>query len=272
MTPFSQKQENGSQMPVPCGECPQCRKRHINSWSFRLYQQLKASREAHFLTLTYDDKHIPFSPGLLPSLDKTHMQLFIKRLRKAHPKENRLKYYGVGEYGNQSARPHYHILLFDGDIHKIDPAWQMGNIHYGQVSGASIAYTLKYVTKTKLQRLGAWIYGDADDDRQPPKSLMSKGIGKNYLTKDMVNWHKKDVLNRAYCNIEGGKKISMPRYYKDKIYEWWERNMIAEQVVKQMDALTKLHQDDDNFFINQDAGYKAAFYKMQKTATKREKV
>lgn len=32
-----------------------------------------------------------------------------------------------------------------------------------------------------------------------------------------------------YCTIEGGKKISMPRYYKDKIYDAEERGYIKGQ-------------------------------------------
>lgn len=35
----------------------------------------------------------------------------------------------------------------------------------------------------------------------------------------MIRWHKADLVNRMYCNIEGGKKISMPRYYKQKLYD-----------------------------------------------------
>lgn len=41
----------------------------------------------------------------------------------------------------------------------------------------------------------------------------------------MVAWHKADLENRMYCNLPGGKKISMPRYYKEKIYESWERKL-----------------------------------------------
>lgn len=272
MTPFSITKETGSQMPVPCGKCPQCVKRRLTGWAFRLQQQLKVSNEAHFLTITYDNKHIPISSGFLPTLCKSDLQLFFKRLRKAHPKEERIKYYAVGEYGTKTARPHYHCVLFNAHLNKIDPAWQLGNIHYGQVNGASIAYTLKYMQKSKLQRLGGWIYGDVDDDREAPRSLMSKGLGENYLSENMVKWHQQDVLNRSYLTLEGGKKISMPRYYKDKVYQWWEKNMIAEQIIKQMDLQTKQHWNDPMYFHNQNEGYKAAFYKLQRAAEKEDKL
>lgn len=34
----------------------------------------------------------------------------------------------------------------------------------------------------------------------------------------VVKWHRADLDNRMYCVIEDGKKIAMPRYYKDKLY------------------------------------------------------
>ena len=40
-------------------------------------------------------------------------------------------------------------------------------------------------------------------------------------------WHKEDLLNRVYVNVDGNKKASMPRYYKDKIYTPEERIKIA---------------------------------------------
>lgn len=43
----------------------------------------------------------------------------------------------------------------------------------------------------------------------------------------MVKWHKSDLDNRMYLNIEDGKRISMMRYYKDKMYTDEERDRIA---------------------------------------------
>lgn len=45
----------------------------------------------------------------------------------------------------------------------------------------------------------------------------------------MIKWHKADLLNRMYVNLPDGKKASMPRYYKDKIYNHWERVQIANE-------------------------------------------
>lgn len=54
----------------------------------------------------------------------------------------------------------------------------------------------------------------------------------------MIAWHKADVANRMYVNIPGGKKASMPRYYKDKIYETWERKLAAST------QLNKIREED----------------------------
>ena len=63
---------------------------------------------------------------------------------------------------------------------------------------------------------------------------MSKGIGKNYLTRSMVKWHKKDLTNRVYVTLKGGEKVSLPRYYKEKIYTQHERKIIGA-VMQQRD-------------------------------------
>lgn len=131
-----------------------------------------------------------------------------------------------GEYGSQKKRPHYHVILFNSDPLDIVEAWKIdgqciGNIKIGTVGPASIGYCLKYMCKEPMRRK------HRNDDRLPEFSLMSKGLGKNYLTRNMVNWHKADLLNRVHLNLEDGKKCAMPRYYKLKMYTEEEREQIA---------------------------------------------
>lgn len=208
----------------PCGKCPACRSRRISEWSFRLLQEDKVSHSSLFITLTYDTLKVPISRAGFMALSKRDVQLFFKRLRFAHDQSASelppIKYYLCGEYGGRTLRPHYHAIIFNADIELIQPAWNMGSIHYGKVSGASVGYTLKYMSKKSRIPL------HQNDDRIPEFSLMSKGLGKNYLTPQMIEWHKADLLNRMYCNVED-KKISMPRYYKDKIYQEHERKRVA---------------------------------------------
>lgn len=158
------------------------------------------------------------------TLNKKDVQLFFKRLRKLNEKKNnplKISYYLCGEYGGKTCRPHYHIILFNALVETVQTAWTCGGVHYGEVNGASIGYTLKYMSKAKR------IPQHANDDRTPEFSLMSKGLGKNYIDPRTRKWHIVDLENRMYIPIEDGKKIAMPRYYKDKIYDELQRKRIA---------------------------------------------
>lgn len=210
MQPF-RKQVETNIYELPCGKCPYCYKRRISNWSFRLMQEERVSLSSFFITLTYDTENIKLTKNGFMNLDKRDVQLFIKRLRKKNGLK--LKYYLCGEYGGKTERPHYHILLFNAQIETIQPAWNLGQIHYGMVSEASVGYTLKYMSKiSKIPK-------HQNDDRQKEFALMSKGLGKNYLTKNIINWHLSDLTGHNYCPLKSGHKISMPRYYKNKIYD-----------------------------------------------------
>lgn len=60
---------------------------------------------------------------------------------------------------------------------------------------------------------------------------MSKGIGRNYITQETIDWHKADLCGRMYIVIEGGKKIAMPRYLRKWIYQ----NLTIEQITEMRD-------------------------------------
>lgn len=194
---------------VPCGKCLICLSHKRSEWAFRLEQEYKYSKGAYFVTLTYDQKHCPFDG----SLNKKHVQDYLKRLRKKDG-SNTIRYYLVGEYGSNTARPHYHLLLFNCRSEEfIRSAWSdskgfpIGIVHIGSVTGASVAYVLKYLVQPSTD-LG---------DREKPFSLMSRryGLGGRYLDDAMVDWHRRN--DSAYC-IREGVKIRMPRFYKSKIW------------------------------------------------------
>lgn len=211
--------------PIPCGKCPKCKMRLVHGWAFRLMQEEKKAISSHFITLTYATENVPITKRRRLTLWKRDCQLFCKRLRKAHTKSAKtpaIKYFAVGEYGGTTNRPHYHFILFNADIQKIQNAWGLGHVHYGTVDSASVYYCLKYVMKPARK--------NKKDDRQKEFRLMSKGLGLSYvLDKRFQNWHKKDIEGRTYLNLMDGKKIGMPRYYKDKIYSEEERERVAFQ-------------------------------------------
>lgn len=232
LSPYILREPEGQ--PVPCGKCYNCVMRRASAWSFRLMKEEQRSGNALFLTLTYDNKNIPYCRSGM-TLVKDHVQLYMKRLRKAHSSLKYIRkawqdgghmlkpirYFTVGEYGSLYWRPHYHQIIFNCAPELVQDAWKYGSVHYGLVSGASVGYCLKYLSKA--HRVPKY----DGDVRQPEFALMSKRLGSNYVTPAMVNWHKEDLLERMYCVIEGGKKISMCRYYKDKIYTPEERELVA---------------------------------------------
>jgi hypothetical protein len=207
-------------------------------------KQDETSTSAYFVTLTYNTDIVPITKKGYMTLDKTDIQKFIKRLRKYEHKNgntNPLKYYACGEYGTNKQRPHYHLILFNASPKGIEATWTIngrpiGVIHLGTVTGASIGYTLKYMCKEPTNRIPA----HANDDREKIFSCMSKGLGANYLTNNIKTWHKNDLLNRMYVPLVDGKKIAMPRYYKQKIYTEEERQKIGLSVKKELELLPQL--------------------------------
>ena len=219
LSPFTKIYTNKT-FHLPCGKCIECLARRVSGWSFRLLKEAELSSSAFFVTLTYDTDHVPITNKGFMTLEKRDIQLWMKRLRKLET--NKLKYYLCGEYGGKTKRPHYHVILFNlTDINNIQKTWQKGEIHTGQVEPASVGYTLKYVSKPSKIPI------HQHDDRSKEFSLMSKKMGMNYLTPQMIFYHRNDLLNRMYITLKDGKKIAMPRYYKDKIYTQNEKEQIG---------------------------------------------
>ena len=110
------RQSRGSiRLTVPCGKCGACKFNRRMEWSFRLAIELRYAHTADFLTLTYSDEIVPKNSFGIPTLKKADYRDFLKRLRKFNDgnKKSRIRYYVVGEYGTETHRPHYHMVLFN---------------------------------------------------------------------------------------------------------------------------------------------------------------
>lgn len=209
---------------VPCGKCLPCLKRRASHWSFRLNEEAKISSSAHFLTLTYEI--CPSSKNGYNTLVKKDFQDFLKRLRKLCP-TNKLKYYACGEYGSQTQRPHYHAIILNlprsigQNPQLMDQTWGHGHTMSVSSNQLTINYVVGYMNK------GRFTPESEHDDRLPEFSLMSKKMGMNYLTPQMVKYYKD---RRVACIVkEGGQIMSMPRYYKEKIFTKQELREINEE-------------------------------------------
>lgn len=239
-TSFSKRDPvTGLFQAFPCGKCYNCLMRRVSGWSFRLMREGQRAMTAHFVTLTYNTDYVPITSKGFMSLRMSDVQSFFKRLRKAHRVPHPIRYYVAGEYGGQTLRPHYHVILFNSNPEAIEKAWGLGDIHVGHVSEASIGYTLKYICKEPQ------IPKHKNDDRLPEFSNMSKGIGSNYLTPAMIDWHHADLLQRYYLPLKDGKKIALPKYYKSKIYD----EKMTKKIAKYMEKELTLHvQKEEEYY------------------------
>ena len=84
---------------VPCGKCLACRIAKRTEWAMRMLHELSDYDDAVFVTLTYDEDHIPSNQ----SLKKSDLQKWFKRVRKEiEPKK--IRYFACGEYGEKRCR------------------------------------------------------------------------------------------------------------------------------------------------------------------------
>lgn len=252
--------------PVPCGKCINCKKRRSRHWVFRLDQEARRSSSVSFLTLTYDDQHLPISKNNFYTLRKKDFQLFMKNLRHLAP-TNKIKYYACGEYGSEqhTVRPHYHAVLFNlphsiiNSPHLVANAWGRGisQLEYPRNTDMTTSYVTGYITKSTFEKESDY------DDREPEFSLMSKKMGLNYLTPQMIKYFR----DRKIFTIvkENGELISMPRYYKNKIFSPQElKEMYKEYInILDIDMENKIKDIGSEYFKRQADEIKALLRKTE---------
>lgn len=197
-----------------------------------------------FATLTYDAKALGFEPVDLVPRD---MQLFLKRLRMRYfPKK--IRFYGVGEYGGKSWRPHYHLALFGASMsdHTYDlktgwinggpvfDAWKnddgipLGGAHLGELNETTAHYVAGYVTKKMTA---------PDDPRlegRPPefaRMSLRPGIGRGAIGSMAANFGSRSGAAALAAELESGtgdvphevringKKYPLGRYLRKALRE-----------------------------------------------------
>ncbi|AZL82985.1 replication initiator protein [Apis mellifera associated microvirus 53] len=204
-----------------CGQCLPCRIKERRIKTHRIILEAFKHEKSCFITLTYSDEFIP--PGA--SLDPEHFRNFLKRLRD-RIKPYRFRYFGVGEYGDETGRPHYHAALFGlgvDDTELISSCWAMGNVYNGTLTVESAQYIAGYVTKKMTKsddpRLGG---------RYPEFSRMSlkPGIGAGAI-EELTAFFKSDQGKRLLDEtgdvplalMHGGRSLPLGRYLRRKLRE-----------------------------------------------------
>lgn len=102
--------------PFPCGKCFPCKMSKRRTWAHRILLESYCYQDNAFVTLTYEDEFMPRNEKgrgiLLPSDPQQFLKTFRERLRRANP-DFRIRFFCVGEYGDDTWRPHYHLALFN---------------------------------------------------------------------------------------------------------------------------------------------------------------
>lgn len=174
-------------MPYPCGWCLPCRINRRRLWTHRLILESKCHEQNGFLTLTYDDDHLPEGG----SLEHDALSGFVKRLRENRKRDSpvadhRFRFFGVGEYGSRKFRPHYHLCLFGVGFHwrgSIEKSWTLGGLDFRALSPElaqyCCGYTVEKLTKPCDSRLGG---------RHPEYARMSNrpGLGALYVRQNVA--------------------------------------------------------------------------------------
>lgn len=230
---------------VPCGQCIGCRLERSRQWAIRCVHEARMNVNNCFITLTYDDDHMPENK----SVSKREAQLFFKRLRKAT--NAKISYYVCGEYGESCrvckksrklctcgrgkfvkgyGRPHYHACIFGYDFQDkvldqrgntqgrnklyisatLKALWEKGRHSIGEANFETAAYIARYCTK-KLNGQRAIEYKGLE----PEFALMSRrpAIGKEFLKK-----YHSDIYPNDMVVIRNNLKCRPPRYY-DQMYD-----------------------------------------------------
>ncbi|QCS36958.1 replication initiation protein [Tortoise microvirus 34] len=230
---------DGEYQEVPCGKCVVCCRNRALNWTERILLEARyvGFENCCFLTLTYDDSELE-KRGEVLKLDKSHVQKYMKRLRKRFSHAGkRIRYYLCGEYGAETSRPHYHQVLFClscddvvGDcvsgcgVSKVEglrgrafawPVWGYGRVHVASFTEGVAFYVAQYLSKSTplrkemLEKMGL-----------PPEfSLMSRrpGLGFFELEKKREYYRRRPV--RGWSSIEAVKSFPRhSRYIEEKLY------------------------------------------------------
>ncbi|WGL31295.1 replication initiator protein [Dipodfec virus UOA04_Rod_862] len=228
--------QQGRRLLLPCRKCVGCRLAKSREWANRVIMEQIYHEDAYFLTLTYDDEHLPAAHALSASgsslsvhatLVKSDLQKFFKRLRKNSGQK--FRYFAAGEYGTSTYRPHYHVLLFGLSLNDLQvlsknfagsqyftsdliaKSWDFGYHILGQVTWQSAAYTARYTMKKATHGFDKRYYVVAGIEPEFQTMSLKPAIGAQYLFD-----HPEIMLYDTFSvsTPQGGRKMRPPEYFR----------------------------------------------------------
>lgn len=273
--------EKGATVPgvnylyIPCGNCIGCRLEYSRQWATRCVLEAMQYKDNYFLTLTYDNDHLPTNKYGCGTLIKKDLQKFMKDLRRYyefHYNFSNIRFFACGEYGSseKTHRPHFHIILFNCPIYDIclsgritksgfpelhsdiiKKIWKKGLISIAPVNFDTCAYTSRYMLK-KHKGLDSNYY--EINDLGAEFTLMSRmpGIGAQYLIDNYQDIYTYD--NITLVDGKGNPLQCKPPKYYDKLFDidndtipnefLNEDELISLETVKSARALKQSNSND----------------------------
>lgn len=239
---------------IPCGQCIGCKMETAQDWAVRCLLETKLWDENYFVTLTYDEEHVPLHPvpvcinketgeaGFQKTLHKPDFTKFMKDLRRHHEyhfNHQGIRFYMCGEYGSQTHRPHYHRLLFNMPLNDLKPyfinknhqqvytseylqkIWGKGIVSVGEITYESRAYTARYILKKQH-------INDLKPGQMQEFTNMSRmpGIGQGYYDKFKDEIYKNDEL--TIKKALGMAINTKPPKYFDELYDLENNEKMTE--------------------------------------------
>lgn len=222
----------GSSLLLPCGQCSGCRSGRALEWSIRIGHEAKLHDESCFVTLTYDNQHVPkdYSVKLLD------YQNFMKRLRSRCGAK--VRFAGCGEYGETTFRPHYHLGLLGLDFadkrrvgkrgehfvytsEALRELWPFGDHEIGSLTPESGGYIARYIFKKMTGEKADSYYRrvspvDGETYQVSPEFFtMSRrpGLGQAWFDRFATDAFPSDFL------VVNGRKMRPPQFYLGKLSE-----------------------------------------------------
>lgn len=269
-----------------CGQCMPCRISRRRITTLRLVLESKLHTDVTFATLTYEDGELPLTDSGVPTLVKSHPSAFIKRLRdRIYPQK--IRYFGCGEYGDVTERPHYHVILFGYKTclrgrteHRVQrqenfvccvqceiikSCWGHGGIDlrgFGYESAQYVAgYVTKKMTNVRDEKVRDWLRGRAPEF---PFRSLRPGIGAGAMD-DIARTAGGELFDDDVPSIVkmDGKIFPLGRYLKSKIREKYG----LSETSTPKEVLSKLSQDsfenqkiEEEEFMKKNGGYDWAKY------------
>lgn len=257
---FDKRESTGVELKLPCGNCIGCRLERSRQWAVRCMHEASLYEENCFITLTYDDDHLPESGSLV----KWHFQDFMKRLR-ARIAPRRIRFFMCGEYGERFSRPHYHACIFGFDFPDkvgcarqgseyrlyrsalLESVWTSGFSLIGDLSFESAAYVARYVTKKVNGERAFHHYMAMNPETgelyeiEPEFGLMSRrpGIGAEWYAKYHGEVFPSDSV------LVNGRLTRPPRFY-DKLLER-DRPELLEEIKEERLREFGQHLEDQTY-------------------------